>query len=112
MKMKFTKVNVVKVVDDYFCQTDFESCTDLIAEIHNLEDIMEKVTVPKYVAEYIERKKEIGAELQTMFRCYRYFYDNINSYPESDNKKAVQWYVDNPYKFIRAYEEGYTITSL
>ena len=25
---------------------------------------------------------------------------------------AVQWYVDNPYKFIRAYEEGYTITSL
>lgn len=28
---------------------------------------------------------------------------------EADGKKAVQWYVDNPYKFIQAYEDGYTI---
>ena len=109
-KMKFTKENVKKVIDEYFLQADFESCGDLLAEIHNLDDTPEKVVVPKFVADWIEQKKEKETELQTMLRCYRYFYDNVNSYSDEVYfKKAVQWYVDNPYKFIQAYEDGYTI---
>ena len=50
--MRFTKENVVKVVDDYFWQADFESCTDLIAQIYDLEDTIEKVDVS------IEEEKE------------------------------------------------------
>ena len=70
----------------------------------------EKVVVPKLVAEWIEQKKEKGTELQTMLRWYRYFYDNVNSYSDEVYfKKAVQWYVNNLYKFIQAYENGYTI---
>ena len=70
----------------------------------------EKVVVPKLVAEWIEQKKEKGTELQTMLRWYRYFYDNVNSYSDEVYfKKAVQWYVNNQYKFIQAYENGYTI---
>lgn len=109
-KMKFTKKNVKKVIDEYFRQADFESCGDLIAEIHNLDDTPEKVEVPKFVADYIERHKESGANLKAMLMCYRRFYDNINcpSYGVY-GKEAVQWYVDNPYKFIQAYENGYTI---
>lgn len=49
-KMKFTKENVEKVIDEYFWQANFESCGDLIAEIHNLDDTPEKVVVPKFVA--------------------------------------------------------------
>ena len=35
---------------------------------------------------------------------------NVNSYSDEVYfKKAVQWYVNNQYKFIQAYENGYTI---
>lgn len=52
--MKFTKENVEAVINDYFRQAGFESCGDLIAEIHNLDDTPEKVVVPKFVAEFYE----------------------------------------------------------
>lgn len=52
--MKFTKENVEKVIDEYFWQADLESCGDLIAEIHNLDDTPEKVVVPEFVAEFYE----------------------------------------------------------
>ena len=111
-KMRFTKENVYKVFSQYRKCADY-SLNDLQDEILKLDDTPKKVVVPKFVAEWIERKKEKGTELQTMLRCYRYFYDNVNSYPDDVyDKKAVQWYVENPYKFIRAYEEGYTITSI
>ena len=108
-KMKFTKENVEAVIDEYFRQADFEPCSDLIAEIHNLDNTPKKVVVPKFVAEWIEWNKETGADLQTTLKCYRHYCDNINFRPEAYSKKAVQWYVDNPYKFIQAYEDGYTI---
>lgn len=109
-KMRFTKENVEKVIDDYFWEADFEPCGDLIAEIHNLDDTPEKVVVPKFVAEWIERNKETGADLQTTLKCYRHYCDNTKAYSDDVyGKKAVQWYVDNPYKFIQAYEDGYTI---
>ena len=107
--VKFTKENVKKVIDEYFLQADFEPCGDLIAEIHNLDDTPEKVVVPKFVAEWIEWNKEIGVSLQIMLKCYERFYVNRNPNCQTDGEKAVQWYLDNPYKFIQAYEEGYTI---
>lgn len=110
--MKFTKENVVKVVDDYFCQADFEPCTDLIAEINNLDDTTEKVEVPKFVADWIKCNKLMGVHLQTMINCYKHYYYNRNPNCQTDGEKAVQWYVDNPYKFIQAYEEGYTTTTI
>lgn len=107
--MKFTKENVEKVIDEYFCQADFEPCGDLIAEICNLDDTPKKMVVPKFVAEWIEWNKEIGVSLQVVLKCYERFYVNRNPNGQTDGEKAVNWYVDNPYKFIRAYEEGYTI---
>ena len=110
--MRFTKENVVKVVDDYFRQADFESCTDLIVEIYNLDDTTEKVVVPKFVAESIEWNKEIGVSLQIMLKCYAHFYVNRNPNCQTDGEKVVKWYMDNPDKFIQAYKNGYTTTSL
>lgn len=56
-EMKFTKENVEKVIDDYFLQADLEPCSDLIAEIYNLDDTPEKVVVKKFVAEFYEECK-------------------------------------------------------
>lgn len=115
MMKKFTKENVVKVFVDYFYQVDFESCSELsdsIAEIYHLDDNTEKVVVPKVVAEWIEGNKEMEVSLQTLLKCYANFYRGELDIFSSEWLKAVQWYVENPYKFIRAYEEGYTITSL
>lgn len=108
-KMKFTKENVEKAIDDYFQEADFEPCGDLIAEIHNLDGTPEKVVVPKFVAEWIKWNKESGVSLQIMLKCYEHFCVNRNPNCQTDGEKAVQWYVDNPYKFIQAYEKGYTI---
>ena len=108
-KMRFTKENVYKAFSQYRKDSNFPF-NDLQDEILKLDDTPEKVVVPKFVAEWIEQKKEKETELQTMIRYYRYFYDNVNSYSDEVYfKKAVQWYVDNPYKFIQAYENGYTI---
>lgn len=108
-KMKFTKENVEKVIDEYFWRADLEPCSDLIAEIHNLDDTRKKVVVPKFVAEWIEWNKETGASSQNMLRGYGHYYNNVKSYSKADGKKAMQWYLDNPCKFIQAYENGYTI---
>ena len=107
--MKFTKENVDKAINEYFLQADFESCGDLIAEIDALDDTPKKVVVPKFVAEWIEWNKESEVSLQIMLKCYEHLYVNRNSNCQTDGEKAVQWYVDNPYKFIQAYEKGYTI---
>ena len=103
-KMKFTKENVEKAIDDYFWEADFESCGSLLTAVYNLDDTPKKVGVPNDVAEWIEWNKRMGTRLKNMLKCYGDFYDGY-----SEGSKAVQWYVDNPYKFIRAYEDGYTI---
>ena len=107
--MKFTKDNVLNLTDKWLKNKNV-SFQDLQNEIKKLEDAPEKVVVPKYVAEWIEWNKETGADLQIMFKAYRHYYDNIKSYSEGIyGKEAVQWYIDNPYKFIQAYEDGYNI---
>ena len=107
-KMRFTKENVYKVFSQYRKDSNFPF-NDLQDEIKELDDTPEKVVVPKFVAEWIEWNKKTGASSQNMLRGYGHYYNNVNSYSEADGKKAMQWYVDNPYKFIRAYEDGYTI---
>ena len=81
-KMKFTKENVVKVVDDYFRQADFEPCSDLIAEIYNLDDTTEKVVVPKYIADFYEKRKY--CILSVIF----------DEFKKSEEQKVVDWYID------------------
>ena len=103
-EMKFTKENVEKVIDDYFWQADLETYGDIIGGVRNLDDTPKKVVVPKFVAEWIEWNKRMGTRLKNMLKCYGDFYDSY-----SEGSKAVQWYVDNPYKFIQAFEDGYTI---
>ena len=107
-KMKFTKDNVYKLFSQYRKCADY-SLNDLQDEILKLDDTPEKVVVPKFVADWIEWNKEIGVSLQIMLKCYQNYYYNMNRKCQTDEEKAVQWFVDNPYKFIRAYEEGYTI---
>ena len=108
--VKFTKENVEAVITDWFWKDGNSALDDLVSEIRKLDDTPEKVAVPKYVAEWIEWNKETGADLQTALKCYRHYCDNTNAYSDDVyGKKAVQWYVDNPYKFIQAYEKGYTI---
>ena len=107
-KMRFTKENVYKVFSQYRKDSNFPF-NDLQDEIIKLDDTPEKVAVPKFVAEWIEWNKESGVSLQLMLGCYERFYVNRNPNCQTDGEKAVQWYVDNPYKFIQAYENGYTI---
>lgn len=107
-KMRFTKENVYKVFSQYRKDSNFPF-NDLQDEIIKLDDTPEKVVVPKFVAEWIEWNKESEVSLQIMLKCYEHLYVNRNSNCQTDGEKAVQWYVDNPYKFIQAYEDGYTI---
>ena len=109
-KMKFTKENVYKAFIQYRKDSNFPF-NDLRDEILKLDDTPEKVVVPKFVADWIEWNKESGVSLQIMLKCYEHFYVNRNPNCQTDGEKAVQWYVDNPYKFIQAYEDGYTIKS-
>ena len=107
-KMRFTKENVYKALSQYRKDSNFPF-NDLQDEIIKLDDTPEKVVAPKFVAEWIEWNKESGVSLQVMLKCYERFYANRNPNCQTDGEKAVQWYVDNPYKFIQAYEKGYIV---
>ena len=107
-RMKFTKENVGKLFnehDKYICF----SLDDLQDEILKLDDTPEKVVVPKYVAEWIEWNKGSGVRLHFILRCYADFSCGKEPDVYREWLKAVRWYVDNPYKFIQAYENGYTV---
>ena len=106
-KMRFTKENVYKAFSQYRKDSNFPF-NDLQDDILKLDDTPEKVVVPKYVAEWIEWNKEIGVSLQKLLKCYAGFCVGELTI-SSKILRAVHWYVDNPYKFIRAYEDGYTI---
>lgn len=67
------------------------------------------IVVPKFVAEWIEWNKQMGVSLKNMLKCYADFYGGEEPDVSSEGLKAVHWYVDNPYKFIQSYENGYTI---
>ena len=108
-KMKFTKENVEKVMDQHLKETEDSVFADIVSDIYDMDDTPEKVVVPKFVAEWIEWNKESEVSLQVVLNCYEHFCGNRNPNCQTDGEKAVQWYVDNPYKFIKAYEDGYTI---
>lgn len=111
-KIIFTKEDFEKAGVSWFDHNEALSLGDLLCDISKLDDTPEKVVVPKFVAEWIEWNKGHGVGLQNMLKCYAHFYGVEESDDSSEGLKAVKWYVDNPYKFIRAYEEGYTTTSL
>ncbi|MGL4645391.1 MAG: DUF1642 domain-containing protein [Vagococcus fluvialis] len=69
-----------------------------------------KVVVPYFVAEWIEYNLNARVDLQIMVGCYASFL-NRNDDVKTDGAKAVEWFVKNPYQFIRAYVEGYTVES-
>ena len=108
--MKFTKENVSSLFYDWR-RNIIGSVDELHKRILGLDDNPGKVAVPSFVAEWIEWNKESEVSLQIMLKCYEHFYVNRNPNCQTDGEKAVQWYVDNPYKFIQAYENGYTIES-
>ena len=113
-KMKFTKENVEIAIYHHLKETEDSILVDIVSDIYDmvetLDDTPEKVVVPKFVAEWIEWNKETGADLKIMLKSYRHYCDNIKSYSEGIyGKEAVQWYIDNPYKFIQAYEKGYIV---
>lgn len=68
---------------------------------------MEKVTIPKYVAEYIEEWKEEGFSLSMVLE----FSD------DTDERDTMKWLYDNRkimndqhvYLFVRAWVEGYEV---
>ena len=103
--MKFTKENVEKVINEYFLQADFDTCSDLIAEIHNLDATPEKVVVPEFISNYLLRAKtDIG--LMRVFEI-------ANTKNELERwKKEYDWIRKNSEKFAKAWIDGYTITSL
>ena len=105
--MRFTKENVLNLTDKWI-ENKTVSFQELQNQIKELDDTPEKAVVPKFVAEWIEYSRSEGAELSNMLACYKDFRDKVLK-TETDGEKAVQWYVDNPYKFIQAYEDGYTI---
>ena len=102
-KMRFTKENVEKVIDEYFLQADFESCGDLIAEIHNLDDTPEKVVVPKYIAEWIQSYLNEGGTpidvLGSLMSFHASFVD----------ESVIQWFKKNSETMLKALTNGYTI---
>lgn len=111
--MKFTKENVSSLFYDWR-RNVISSADELHERILWLDDKPEKVAIPSFVAEWIERNKESEVSLQIMIKCYEVFYEDIkpgqrDNADQADGEKAVRWYVDNPYKFIQAYVNGYTI---
>src|SRR5699024_367912 len=100
-EMRFTKKNVYKLAERYSVDQGY-LLRDLKSDIFNLDDTPRKVIVPKFVAEWIERNKESEVSLQVMLKCYQNYHYNMNRKCQTDEEKAVQWYVDNPCKFIQA----------
>lgn len=99
--MKFTKENVEKVIDEYFRQAGLEPCSDLITEIHNLDDTPEKVVVPKFVADYLEERKRDGDGLVT----------SLYPYQGNSGEAIEDWFEEeeNNVSFAKAWIDGYTI---
>ena len=106
-KMRFTKENVMDLFDTWL-EEQGSTRSDLGEKINALVDEPEKVVVPKFVADWIDWNKVNGVSLRDILICYKPFCENADSIV-SDGGKAVQWFVDNPYKFIQAYENGYTV---
>ena len=111
--MRFTKENVEIVIYHHLKETDEFILADIVSDIYDmietLDDSPEKVAVPKFVAEWIEWNNKTGVDLKIVLKRYGRYCNDTKSYSGEYSEKAVQWYVDNPYKFIRAYEDGYTI---
>ena len=117
-KMRFTKENVKKVIDEYFRQADFEPCGDLIAEIHNLDDTRKKAVVPKCFDEWF---KEIEARYPIPDSAKRFAlwklsqqgfghgFEDVRGKEISYETDLGGWLLKNKELAIDAVLNGYTI---
>ena len=108
-KMRFTKENVKKVIDDYFCQADFEPCSDLIAEIHNLDDTPQKVAVPKFVADVFSSELHFEYEIQESRNIPHVLSAAFSEVSSNKNIKFLQWVKQYPDKYVMAVKYGYEV---
>lgn len=113
-KMKFTKENVEKVIDDYFFQADFEPCGDLIAEIHNLDDKPKKVVVPKCFDEWYQEIKgyalsDSSAKQFALWKLCQQGFEDVRDRKISYSSDLAKWIRKNTMIAIDAVLNGYTI---
>lgn len=107
--MRFTKENVEKVIDEYFGQADFESCGDLIAEIHNLDDTPEKVVVPKFVADVFSSELHFEYEIQESRDIPHVLSAAFSEVSSNKNIKFLQWVKRHPDKYVMVVKYGCVI---
>ena len=67
-RVRFTKENVGKILDEWFTENTHLSAEGIIANIEELDDTPKKVGVPKYIAEFYERVKH--CELYDVFEKF------------------------------------------
>lgn len=80
-KMRFTKQDIERVFNK-FMQGGNDSFADLKERIINLVDEPEKVVVPKFVAEFYEKRKHYI--LSVIF----------DEFKRSEERKVADWYID------------------
>ena len=116
-KMRFTKENVEKVIDEYFRQADFEPCGDLIAEIHNLDDTRKKVPVPKCFDEWYQEIKgyalsDSSAKQFALWKLCRqgfgHGYEDVHDKKIPYETDLGKWLLKNKMLAIDAVLYGYT----
>ena len=78
-----------------------EEVKNIISQIHEPQ----KVTIPKFVAEWIKSQKESFSDVSAID-----MYDNLTS----DNRGGYYhevwlWVIDHHYDFIKAWHDGYTV---
>ena len=117
-KMRFTKENVEKVIDDYFCQADFEPCGDLIAEINNLDDTRKKAVVPKCFDEWYQEikgdwQKDSNAKTFALWKlCQQGFghgFERANGKVIHSRSELGTWLDENTFLAIDAVLNDYTV---
>ncbi|WP_143318666.1 DUF1642 domain-containing protein, partial [Carnobacterium maltaromaticum] len=103
---------------EYFWQADFESCGDLIAEIHNLDDTPKKAVVPKCFDEWfkeIEAKYSNPNSAKTFAlwklcqKGFGYGFERADGKEIHFRSELGTWLNENTFLAIDAVLNGYTI---
>ena len=97
-------IESIKKISDYLLEVKFvslESVIDIVSQI----DEPQKVVVPKFVAEWIESKKESFSDSSAI-----YMYDNLTL----DNNGGYYhdvwlWAIAHHHDFIKAWHDGYDV---
>ena len=82
---------------------DFAIMRDKAIHIINQIDEPQKVTVPKFVAEWLKKYRHAHTLLKFL---------NAAEKGQITNSAVNEWILDNQYDFIKAWIDGYTIEQL